>query len=100
MIIDELEYYNSVCKAIVQDDAESVRLLLLACPAAIRLRDSEGKTPLHVAASRLGDCADMVALLLSFGADPGATDNIGFTPFEWADFYLNRDVCLLFNSNY
>jgi len=41
-----------------------------------------GVTPLHLAAAT--DQADIAALLISRGADTGATNSLGFTPLHWA----------------
>jgi len=64
-------------------------------PSLINSTDEKGMTPLHKAASANGDRADEVLVLLNYGADPNIKDNDGWTPLDWADFFVNRDVVML-----
>jgi ankyrin repeat protein len=55
---------------------------LLVRGARVTVRDSEGRTPLHVAASAANH--EIADLLLAAGADPNATDRLGRTPLHAA----------------
>lgn len=59
-------------------DVTSVERAVTADPSLVDLRDPDGNTLLHVAAS-VGSKAE-VALLLTHGANPNAANGRGFTP--------------------
>jgi len=72
-----------------QGNAEQVRKLLQADPAARDQRTALGSTPLHLAAMN-PDTAVLRALLAA-GANPNARDNDGATPIHMAA-YASRPV--------
>jgi len=57
------------------------------------IRDKDGNTPLHFAASR--GCAEVARLLLEHGADPNAQDINGWTPLHDAAYWGHVDVVRL-----
>ena len=63
-------------------DVEEVKYLLRTVPWLAQQPDSNGLTPLHVAA--LYDAAETAAVLLEAGADPRAPDSDGRTPVDIA----------------
>lgn len=56
---------------------------LIAHGGDVNARNLKGETPLHVAASR-GWRTSLISILLEAGADPLATSNEGFTPYQCA----------------
>ena len=68
--------------AVRAGDLAKVRALVAKDPQAANEKDARGRTPLHFA-SYQGN-REMVAFLLTHGADAKATDPEGFTPLHWA----------------
>lgn len=80
--------------AVESGDVERVRELLKADPAAARVKDGDGATPLHHAT--LNGHRAIVDLLLENGADINARDSrFGATPAGWAIEYLRERGGLL-----
>lgn len=65
---------------------------IVETPDCLSTTDSKGITLLHKAAAAFGDKSEMVLVLLRNGADPNAKDKDGWTPLDWADLFVNRDV--------
>lgn len=63
----------------------------------VNSRDSDGRTPLHIAASTYGPKERLIRLLLAKGADPNARDNDGASALDDAVWrgYVNRAALLL-----
>jgi hypothetical protein len=80
--------------AVGSGDEKRVRELLAADPAAARLKDDAGATPLHYAC--LNGHRKIVEALLEQGADINARDDqFGATPAGWAIEYLREAGGLL-----
>jgi hypothetical protein len=80
------QFYALLC------DAERVKKLLEE-GADPNIRDGDGNTPLHFAASK--GCAEVARLLLEHGADPNAQDKSGETPLHVAASMGHVDVVRL-----
>jgi hypothetical protein len=80
------QFYALLC------DAERIKKLLEE-GADPNIRDGDGNTPLHFAASK--GCAEVARLLLEHGADPNAQDKNGETPLHVAAFNGHVDVVRL-----
>jgi Ankyrin repeats (3 copies) len=80
--------------AVTSGNKQRVRELLASDPAAARLRDDEGATPLHYAT--LNGEREIAELLLASGADINACDDeFDATPAGWAIEYLRERGGLL-----
>jgi ankyrin repeat protein len=80
--------------AVASGNADRVRKLLAADPAAARMKDDEGATPLHYAT--LNGNREIAELLLRSGADSNARDSrFNATPAGWAIEYLREKGGLL-----
>src|SRR2546421_5314690 len=73
-----------------EGNIENVRELLDARPQLLNASDTDGNTPLHVAAG-YGQ-KEMVALLLSHGANVNARRNNGATPLHIAAHHGNAEI--------
>jgi len=80
------QFYALLC------DAERIKKLLEE-GADPNIRDGDGNTPLHFAASK--GCAEVAKLLLRHGADPNAQDKNGETPLHVAASEGHVDVVRL-----
>jgi len=80
------QFYALLC------DAERIKKLLEKGTDP-NIRDGDGNTPLHFAASK--GCAEVARLLLRHGADPNAQDKSGKTPLHVAAFNGHVDVVRL-----
>lgn len=56
---------------------------LLTMKADVNCKNKSGRTPLHIAAQK-GN-AELVKILLSFGANKTIKDNLGMTPLNFAE---------------
>ena len=76
---------QSIFAAAERGDLDTLRRLLDRDPKLVRATDERGLTPLHYAASdRNPGRRDLIAALLSSGADVGARDCAAFTPLHFA----------------
>jgi ankyrin repeat protein len=73
---------GNVFSAIERGNIEKCRRLLREDPAVLTQTDELGRTPLHVAAHNR--CKEIVALLLSAGANPRSRDSSDATALHWA----------------
>ncbi len=74
-------------------DEEEVRKTLLEVPWLARVSDTNGFTPLHVAA--LWGHVDIVQMLLKHKADPNAHNNAGMAPLHGAAMAGHMEVVQL-----
>jgi ankyrin repeat protein len=74
-------------------DQSNVTTLLVADPRAVKMRGTDGATPLMYAVQH-GDLA-AVRMLLDAGADPNAADHAGATPLLWAVDDLEKTRLLI-----
>ena len=80
--------------ALREGDVPAVKDVLADHPEVVESRDSDGATPLHLAA--LEGRRDIVHMLLDAGADVNARDErFGATPAGWAIEYLRERGGLL-----
>lgn len=94
-----MERSPSIHEAAAQGNTSEVKRWLVSDPALLEARDEKGMTPLHRAAATFsGDHAGTVEILLSSGADPNARDRDNWTPLDWADFCVKRDVIVLLSK--
>jgi ankyrin repeat protein len=80
-----------------QNGNKDVAELLLANKALVNVKDSSGKTPLHIA-SQEGH-KNIAELLLVNKADVNAKANDGATPLHWAAAKGHKDVVEFLISN-
>ncbi len=90
---------ETIHAAASRGDLNKVRDFISCDPSLINAMDKDMRTPLHKAAAALDDRADLVAYLISCGADVKARDKDGWTPYDWADFIMNRDVLVLLEQS-
>ena len=64
--------------------------------AEINVKNSSGRTPLHLAA--LKGNITIVEYLLTKGAEINVKDNRGYTPLHWAVQYGRKDVVALLQT--
>jgi ankyrin repeat protein len=77
------ENHEDILTAARAGDADEVAAVLSMDNALTRVRDADGRTPLHLAAE--GGHAAVVDLLLHNMADPNSTDRAGRTPLAAAE---------------
>lgn len=101
-----------IFNAVARSDLEGIAALLSANPQLFFATNSDGQTPLHVAAFDRGirrtilgapipepKCLDMVRLLVAGKADVNARDNSGQTPLHRAAFCGRADVMAFLLAN-
>jgi len=71
--------------------------LLLAGKASVNVRNNDGNTPLHLAASN--DHVEIVELLLAGKTDVNAKNNLGNTPLSGAKQSGYQDVVELLRKH-
>lgn len=90
--VPESDVFSIKLNNAVQDcDIEKVKYYL-KLGADPNIKNSDGDTPLHVAASRGRGYKDIVELLLNHGANPNVKNDDGATPLYWAAFYGDKDI--------
>jgi len=73
---------DDLLKACERGDISKVRQLLEADSTLVNAKDSNKKTPLHIAAEK--NFAELAELLISAGADIHSEVSWGMTPLQWA----------------
>ena len=79
--------------AVASGDLDEVKRLVLDCGVDPKIKDYDGRTPLHYAAE--GGNIDVVKLLLEHGADPNVKNNFDETPLHYAAEGGHLDVVKL-----
>jgi len=82
-----LAFCGEIHSAAEQGDLKKVKVLLKGNPHLVFSKDADGRTPLHLAATR-----DVAALLLTNKADVNAKDNKGWTPLHVVSQYGSKDM--------
>ena len=79
------------------EDSPEVAALLLSKGADVNFRDLDGNTPLNAAAASFAEVS--ISVLIRFGADVDAQNNMGETPLYKASQKGYLEICkLLFNT--
>lgn len=86
-VVEYLLSFATICEAVEVGGLDRVRALLRENPERVRVRDKDGRTPLHYPYRDTQNGAQIIELLLAHGADASARDNEGRTP---ADQMLQR----------
>ena len=69
-----------IFEAAQQNKASHLKVFLNDDPTITTLRNNQGFEPLHMAAD--AGALESVDLLINWGADPNAIDNVGYTPLH------------------
>ena len=78
-----VSHARAIHRAVANDDLGEVAVIIeRSLPGAVNSRIGSGVTPLHLAAAV--NSPEMIAFLVSRGADIEATTDGGFTPLHWA----------------
>lgn len=77
-----------IFEAVRNNNVSAAQAILKKTPAALRSRDKNGWSPLHLAV--LEGYEDMSRFLLEQGASVSVTDNGGYTPLHWAAVLNHR----------
>ncbi|ORC93374.1 putative 6-phosphofructo-2-kinase/fructose-2,6-biphosphatase [Trypanosoma theileri] len=83
--------FNNIFSLVRASNASQLQYLLEKKLCNVNERDYNGGTPLHVAAFEGNEA--IVRVLVSFGADIMAMDNMGRTPLDWAAANRHSSVC-------
>ena len=98
--VDEVQITaGGIIDAASRGDVEKVKKILSQKPDLVNARDSNGATPLHMAANPLskglirafGNYPETVSLLLQSGAEVNAKNNDGDTPLHDAAYFQGWD---------
>lgn len=92
-------YRRLIISAALAQSIEVVELLV-ARRANVRVKDIDGRSPLHGAIVRGARAIDVARILLSAGADPNAADNFGYTPLHIAALNEFSSCALLLLGKY
>ncbi|MGD0663330.1 MAG: ankyrin repeat domain-containing protein [Syntrophorhabdales bacterium] len=97
LVWSSLAIPGEIHNAVRDGDAAKVKVLLKSDPNLVHSRDSNGRTPLHLAAQEGNK--GIAELLLTSKADINAKDNNGWTPLQMATTYARKDVEELLSAN-
>jgi ankyrin repeat protein len=81
-VVEYLLQFATICEAVEVGGLDRVRALLRENPECVRVRDKDGRTPLHYPYRDTQHGAQIIELLIAHGADPSAKDNEGRTPAD------------------
>lgn len=81
-VVEYLLQFAPICDAVKYGGLDRVRELLRENPEYVRIRDKDGRTPLHYPYRDTQRGAQIIELLVGHGADTSAKDNEGRTPAE------------------
>jgi ankyrin repeat protein len=81
-IVEYLLQFAPICDAVKYGGLDRVRALLRENPECVRVRDKDGRTPLHYPYRDTQHAAQIIELLIAHGADTSARDNEGRTPAD------------------
>lgn len=81
-VVEYLLPFASIYDAVKYGGLDRVRTLLRENPECVRVRDKDGRTPLHYPYRDTQHGAEIVELLIEHGADTSAKDNEGRTPVD------------------
>ena len=90
-------FCDAIHDAAKAGDLATVTALLNANPNLVSSKDSDGDTPLHIAAYK--GYKDIAKLLLGKGADVNAKNEDGDTPLHMAADKGNKDVAELLRQH-
>ncbi len=81
-VVEYLLQFAPICDAVKYGGLDRVRALLRENPECVRVRDKDGRTPLHCPYRDTQHGAQIIELLIAQGADTSAKDNEGRTPAD------------------
>jgi ankyrin repeat protein len=81
-VVEYLLQFAPICDAVKYGGLDRVRALLRENPECVRVRDKDGRTPLHYPYRDTQHGAQIIELLIAHGADTSAKDNEGRTPAD------------------
>jgi ankyrin repeat protein len=81
-VVEYLVQFAPICEAVRFGGLDRVRALLREDPECVKVRDDQGRTPLHCPAFDTRRGEEIIELLIQYGADTNAKDNSGLTPAD------------------
>jgi ankyrin repeat protein len=81
-VVEYLLQFAPIYDAVKYGGLDRVRALLRENPECVRVRDKDGRTPLHYPYRDTQHGAQIIELLIAHGADTSAEDNEGRTPAD------------------
>jgi len=97
LLLSSPAFSDEIHDAAAKDDLAKVQALLKDNPDLALGKDSNGETPLHLAA--FNGHRDVAEVLLANNANVDAKDNHGNTPLHWAAANGHKDVAELLLAN-
>ena len=81
-VVEYLLQFAPICDAVKYGGLDRVRTLLREDSECVRVRDKDGRTPLHYPYRDTQHATQIIELLIEHGADTSAKDNEGRTPAD------------------